>query len=109
MSTSVMDMPTTSTFWKSEHSEDLLTLTHLAAVIPPPVKSLLKEIEKFFETFINGGRRNTFPKKLIFSPKETSGLGLQNLTDFFNSMGMTWFRRMGSSKSFWLTMLNEKN
>ena len=48
------------------------------------------------------------PKKLIFSHKETGGLGLPKLTDFFNSMGMTWFRRMGTSKSFWLTILNEQ-
>ena len=86
----------------------LSKFTHLAVVIPPPVKKLLKEIEKFFETFINRGKRCIFPKKLIFSPKETGGLGLPNLTDFFNSMGMTWFRRMGTSKSFWLTMFNEQ-
>ena len=35
----------------------LSKFTHLAAVIPPPVKKLLKEIEKFFETFINGGKK----------------------------------------------------
>ena len=49
-----------------------------------------------------------YPKKIIFSPKETGGLGLPNLTEFFISMGKTWFRRMGTSKSFWLKMFNEQ-
>ena len=82
--------------------------THIAAVIPPPKPNLMKKIEKFFTTFINGSKRATIPKDIIFSSKENGGLGLPNLRDFFNSMGMTWFRRTSSSNSFWLTLLNER-
>ena len=51
---------------------------------------------------------NDFNDSRKLKYRSTGGLGLPNLTDFFNSMGMTWFRRMGNSKSFWLTMLNEQ-
>ena len=82
--------------------------THIAAVIPPPKPNLMKKIEKFFTSFINGSKRATIPKDIIFSSKENGGLGLPNLRDFFNSMGMTWLRRTSSSNSFWLTLLNER-
>ena len=82
--------------------------THIAAVIAPPKPALMKEIEKFLTSFINASKRATIPKDIIFSSKQNGGLGLPNLTDFFNSMGMTWFRRTSTSSSFWLTLLNEK-
>ena len=87
----------------------LSKFNHIAAIIPQPNKELMKQIENIIVGFINNSKRHVYPKELMFTPKELGGLGLPIISDFWMALATSWFKRIPTSKSFWLTLLGEKS
>ena len=78
---------------------------HVVAILPNPSAEIRDTIETAIARFINQGHFQTI-KELIFTPTQYGGLGVPKLFDFWNSLRISWLKRIYSN-SFWLKLLTE--
>ena len=85
-------------------------LTHIATVLPTLKNKQIKEIEQIWYNYISpkkGAARAD--KKTIHAPTAVGGLGLHHLKEFWQTLKVSWIKRLTSTKSFWMQMKMQTN
>ena len=80
----------------------LSKIIHILQSLPAPVKEYFRKIEKKFLDLIWKGKRHEVSKSTLCLNTEEGGLNMINLTEFDQSLKLTWIRKTINSNADWL-------
>ena len=83
----------------------LSKLTHVVLVCPDINSVCLKELETLSFNFLWKGKPDRLQRKIVTLPYEKGGLNLLDLRDFWDSLKMSWSRRLLNTSSAWQKLL----
>ena len=78
----------------------LSKLTHVVQIVPNPPASTIKDLQKKINNFVwEGGlqKKHVVNEERSQQPLEKGGLGVPNITDFWNGLKCTWIHRLSQS------------
>lgn len=66
---------------------------------------MLKEIDKELYHFLWGGKVHKIKKNIVIQDYRLQGLKMIDYSDFTHALKLSWIRRLLSSKSKWINLL----
>ena len=84
----------------------LSKLTHLVLIIPTLAKHVLREIDVYIYDFLWNSKPNQIAKNFALLPEKKGGINMISIPEFWKSLKIAWLRRINTSKSFWLHILD---
>ena len=91
----------------------LSKLTHIATAIPVLHHEQTKALEQTFFNFLWGrtltnNAVNKVAKSDTMIPEKLGGMGMVNIAKFWQSLQLTWLRKLTTSNSFWVKILGHE-
>ena len=83
-------------------------LNHLFSAIPNPDKAFIKNLEKIFFKFIWNKGNDKIKRNVVTQSYEKGGLNMTDITDFIDSLKISWIRRLFKSESSWTIFIRNK-
>ena len=83
----------------------LSKMTHLSIILPTINDDLSTKLEKMFFNFIWDGKPDKINRKQCKMPQSKGGLNMVSVKEFWNSLKISWMRRIHISGSFWKNIL----
>ena len=84
----------------------LSKLTHITTILPSLTNNMINELNQTFYSFLWDGKPDKINRKAVTIPEKFGGLGMINLHSFWASIQCGWIRRINTSNSFWVHILN---
>ena len=82
-------------------------LNHLFSSIPNPDQAFVKQLERIFFKFIWNKSNDKIKRKVVTLSYERGGFNMTDLTDFINSLKVSWIRRLFYSGSSWTIFIKD--
>ena len=81
-------------------------LPHIATVLPTLTAKQIKQVEKIWHDYISPKKASARTDvETIHAPTAEGGLGLHHLKEFWQALKVSWIKRLATSKSFWIQIL----
>ena len=79
----------------------LSKLSHIALVIPSPNPGMINRINTILYNFLWNNKSEKVNREESQLPAKMGGLGMPNISKFWSSFKISWFRRLLTTESFW--------
>ena len=84
----------------------LSKLTHVVLVAPHGQENMLNELIKESYKFVWSSKPDRIKRRIAVLPVREGGLNMPDIKNFWNSLKVSWARRIGNSNAAWKTILD---